>query len=148
MKTKRWEVIMAEDDKEDVMIFELAAAEANLAIHLRHAENGEVLFTLLEQAIPDILFLDINMPCKDGLTCITEIRSNPVYNNLPVVMYTSYKVPEKIDSAYEAGANLYLLKSKTITELAGHLKTIFAIEWQHQMHQPAYNQFTLGNGRE
>jgi hypothetical protein len=42
MKTKRWEVIMAEDDKEDVMIFELAAAEANLAIHLRHAENGDL----------------------------------------------------------------------------------------------------------
>jgi DNA-binding NarL/FixJ family response regulator len=144
MEPKRWEVVLAEDDREDVLIFELASAEANLLINVRHAVNGDVLFTLLQEAVPDILFLDIHMPCKDGLTCIAEIRSNPAYNDLPVIMYSSYKSRKTIESAYEAGANLYLLKSQTITDLAEHLKNIFAIEWRQPLHKPSYNQFILG----
>jgi CheY-like chemotaxis protein len=143
--TKRWDVVLAEDDQEDVMIFELAIAEAKLLIHLRHAANGDDLFTLLQQALPEILFLDIHMPCKDGISCILEIRRNPAYNKLPVVMYTSYKTKEKINQAFEAGANLYLLKTNTIMELAEYLKSIFSIEWKKYLLFPNFDRFTLGN---
>lgn len=140
-----WDVVLAEDDKDDVLIFELAVERARILINLRHAIDGDQLFRLLKQAIPDIIFLDINMPCKDGVTCITEIRQNPEYNHVPVIMYTSYNHSQKIEAAYKHGANFYLLKTESIVELAENLKRIFTVEWKQYMYYPPINQFIVGN---
>ena len=140
-----WDVVLAEDDKDDVLIFELAIDKARILINLRHAIDGDELFRLLKDAIPDIIFLDINMPCKDGVTCIAEIRQNPEYNHVPVIMYTSYNHSQKIEAAYKHGANFYLLKTESIAELAENLKRIFTVEWKQYMYYPPINQFILGN---
>lgn len=140
-----WDVVLAEDDKDDVLIFELAVERARILISLRHAVDGDELFRLLKEAIPDIIFLDINMPCKDGVACITEIRQNPEYNHVPVIMYTSYNHSQKIEAAYKHGANFYLLKTESIVELAENLKKIFTVEWKQYMYYPPINQFIVGN---
>ena len=140
-----WDVLLAEDDKDDVLIFELAVEQARIIINLRHAIDGDELFRLLKEAIPDIIFLDINMPCKDGVTCIAEIRQNPDYNHVPVIMYTSYNHSQKIEAAYKKGANFYLIKTESIVELAEKLKKIFSVEWKKYMYYPPINQFVIGN---
>jgi CheY-like chemotaxis protein len=139
-----WDVVLAEDDMDDVMIFELAIKETRIAISLRHAADGDELFKILKEALPDIIFLDINMPCKDGVTCIVEIRKNPAYNHIPVIMYTSYYYNEKVDKTYEEGANFYLVKTNSVRDLAEHLKRIFSIEWKKYMYFPPKTQFILG----
>jgi CheY-like chemotaxis protein len=140
-----WDVVLAEDDKDDVLIFELAIEKARILINLRHAIDGDKLFLLLKEAIPDIIFLDINMPCKDGVTCISEIRQNPEYNHVPVIMYTSYNHSQKVEAAYKNGANFYLLKTESIVDLAENLKRIFTVEWKRYMYYPPINQFIVGN---
>jgi DNA-binding NarL/FixJ family response regulator len=137
------EVLLAEDDQDDVLLFQLALKEMTFPTHLRHAENGEVLFTLLKQYIPDLLFLDIHMPCKDGVSCIIEIRKNKEYDNLPVVMYTSHSTENYIDDCFRNGANLYLIKNKTFRELVENLRTIFSFDWKKQMFYPPKQQFVL-----
>lgn len=139
-----WDVILAEDDKDDVLIFELAITQARILINMRHAINGDELFELLKQSLPDIIFLDINMPCKDGVTCVVEIRRNPDYDNIPVIMYTSYNSSEKIETTYRAGANFYMLKNDSIAAIAENLKKIFSIEWKKYMYYPPKPGFTLG----
>lgn len=140
-----WDVVLAEDDKDDVLIFELAVERARILINLRHAVDGDELFLLLKEAIPDIIFLDINIPCKDGVTCIAEIRQNPEFNHVPVIMYTSYNHSQKIEASYKNGANFYLLKTESIAELAENLKRIFTVEWKRYMYYPPINQFIVGN---
>lgn len=140
-----WDVVLAEDDKDDVLIFELAVERARILINLRHAIDGDELFRLLKESIPDIIFLDINMPCKDGITCIAEIRQNPEYNHVPVIMYTSYNHSQRVEAAYKNGANFYLLKNESIVELAENLKRIFTVEWKRYMYYPPINQFIVGN---
>lgn len=66
----------------------MATASLSFSIILTKATDGEQLMKLLELFIPDILFLDINMPCKQGATCLKEIRANHRYDNVPIVMYT------------------------------------------------------------
>ncbi len=139
-----WDVVLADDDMDDVMIFELAIRETKIAISLRHAADGEELFKLLKEALPDIIFLDINMPCKDGVTCIVEIRKNPAFNHVPVIMYTSYYYADKIDKTYEEGANFYLIKTNSVRDLAENLTRIFSIEWKKYMYFPPKDQFILG----
>lgn len=137
------DILLAEDDLEDVEIFEMALQELNISYTLRHAANGEVLFTLLKEKLPYILFLDINMPCKDGIACIIAIRKNRKYDQLPVIMYTSHQSKTVIDECFRNGANLYLGKTNTIRELTEKLKKIFAVDWENYLHYPPQDQFVL-----
>lgn len=137
------DILLAEDDNDDVVIFEMALKEAGIPYYLRHAENGDVLFVLLKEKQPYILFLDIHMPCKDGLSCITEIRKNRDYDNLPVVMYTSEFSNKIVEQSFRSGANLYITKTNTLSELTAKLKKVFSIDWNDYLHYPPQNQFML-----
>jgi CheY-like chemotaxis protein len=136
-------VILAEDDQDDVLIFKLALNSLPIAVELRHADDGEKLFILLKQLIPDILFLDINLPCKDGIACIVEIRRNKEYNEVPVIMYTSYKSKEYINDSFENGANFYLIKANSVEKIAEKLRVIFSIDWKKFMYYPPKSQFVI-----
>jgi CheY-like chemotaxis protein len=138
------DVLLAEDDPDDVLIFELAIKELPFPLVLRLAENGDMLFVMINQMIPDIIFLDINMPCKDGVTCIKEIRKNESLHHVPVIMYTSLKSVEYINQCYENGANFFLIKANSIHELAEKLEKIFSVDWKSYMYYPPKNQFVMG----
>lgn len=137
------DILLAEDDIDDVYIFESALKETNMPYIMRNAENGDVLFILLKDRLPYILFLDIHMPCKDGVACIIEIRKNRDYDQLPVIMYSSQLSAKIIEDSYRNGANLYLSKTTTFNELVVKLKQIFAIDWKHYLHYPPKDQFVL-----
>ncbi len=137
------DILLAEDDSDDVIIFEMALKEASIPYDLRRAENGDVLFVLLKEKLPYILFLDIHMPCKDGLSCIIEIRKNRAYDGVPVVMYTSEFSDKIVEEAYRSGANLYITKTTTLKELTAKLKKVFSIDWSDYLHYPPQNQFLL-----
>ena|ERR1700750_1930237 len=137
------DILLAEDDKDDVLLFELALKELALPYIMRHAENGEVLFVLLKDRMPYILFLDIHMPCKDGMACILEIRKNREYDKLPVVIFTSNLSDKIVEECYRNGANLYVTKTNTFNELTTKLKKVFSIDWDDYLHYPPQNQFIL-----
>lgn len=79
-------VLIAEDDDDDFYIFSKAIEELSIPIILSRAENGEILIKLLNEKYPDMLFLDILMPCKDGRQCLKEIRSDRRYDDLPIII--------------------------------------------------------------
>lgn len=137
------DIMLAEDDSDDVEIFDLGLKGLQFPYLLRHAENGDVLFIMLKDKIPYILFLDIHMPCKDGLACIVEIRKNRDYDKMPVIMYTSEISKRIMEEAYRSGANLYLAKTNTIAELTDKLRKIFSIDWENYLHFPPHSQFLV-----
>lgn len=137
------DILLAEDDRDDVDIFDMALQEMDFPYVMRNAENGEVLFVMLKDRIPYILFLDIEMPCKDGMACIAEIRKNREYDNLPVIMYTSHLSEKIVEETFRSGANFYLTKTNTFKNLVSNLQKIFAIDWKSYMHYPPQNQFIL-----
>jgi CheY-like chemotaxis protein len=143
MDQNKQDVILAEDDLDDVLVFEMALKEIDLPVDVRHAHNGDVLFELLEQQVPDTLFLDIHMPCKDGLSCIVEIRKDRRYDRLPVIMYTASTTDRNVERAYRSGANLYITKTDTIKQLANKLRTVFSIDWKNYMHYPPLQHFVI-----
>ena len=137
------DILLADDDADEILIFETALKELKYPHTLRHAMNGDALFVLLKDKIPYILFLDIHMPCKDGVACITEIRKNREYDNLPVIVYTSNHSPSLTDECFAQGANFYLQKGYTLHTLSENLKKIFSIEWDSLMHYPLRENFIL-----
>ncbi|HTN18722.1 MAG TPA: response regulator [Chitinophagaceae bacterium] len=137
------DILLAEDDLDDVEIFETALQEVGQPYMIRNAKNGDVLFVLLKDKIPYLLFLDIHMPCKDGMACIVEIRKNREYDKLPVIMYTSMFTEKIIEESYRNGANLYITKTNTIQDLVNKLKKVFSIDWNDYLHFPPREQFVI-----
>ena len=68
------QILLADDDKNDQLLFKEALEELPVTTHLASVENGEQLMQLLndgKELLPDILFLDLNMPRKNGFTCLS-----------------------------------------------------------------------------
>jgi CheY-like chemotaxis protein len=136
-------VLLAEDDDEDYFVFSLAVQELSFRVILTRAEDGEILLKMLDDKHPDILFLDLLMPCKDGRQCLKEIRSNRKYDTLPIVVYSSLHDLRSIEFCYREGSNLYALKPGSLTELKNVLEKIFAIDWKKMLYFPTLAEFVL-----
>jgi DNA-binding response OmpR family regulator len=122
-------VLLAEDNLEQCFFFKKALKEIAPSIQFTEVHNGEKLMEILENYLPDILFLDLNMPCKNGMQCIQEIRENRVYNSLPIIVYSIEKRHHTIQTVFDFGANLYFVKPKEYTELVPSLKEILSMDW-------------------
>lgn len=60
--------------------------------------------------LPDVVFLDFNMPCKNGLECLKEIKHNKNLNHLPVIMYSTSAEKVIVDLLFENGAHYFICK--------------------------------------
>ena len=136
-------VLLAEDDDEDYFIFSLAIKELTFKVILTRAENGDILLKLLDENNPDIVFLDLLMPCKDGRTCLKEIRSNKKYDTVPIVVYSSLNDLKSIEFCYREGSNLYAIKPSTLQELKTVLEKIFSIDWKKMLYFPPRSKFVV-----
>lgn len=148
METTLESVLIADDDEEDFEILKDSIRDAGFTVKIERAENGEILMTVLNLNIPDLLFLDIHMPCKDGKQCLKEIRENPRYDLLPVIMYTSLEAPSDVEYCYRQRANLYTLKPTSYNELKRILQHIFSIDWKNASYYPSLSQFVVGGKKE
>ena len=139
-------VLLAEDDDDDYLIFSLAVDElTSVRVALKRAENGDILMRLLDEKHPDLLFLDLLMPCKDGRQCIREIRSNRKFDALPIIVYSSMSDLESIEFCYREGSNLYAKKPSSLSDLKGILEKIFAMDWKRMLYYPPMSQFVINS---
>lgn len=136
-------ILIAEDDDDDFAVFAEAVQQLPVTVVLTRAENGEILIKLLSQGNPDMLFLDLNMPCKDGQSCLVEIRSNRKYDDLPIIIYSSRRDFEAIEFCFRKGSNLYVYKPHSYKELIEVLEKIFVIDWSKMMYYPTFSQFVV-----
>lgn len=120
MESKSIHILLAEDDQDDCLFFEKALKELSIDATLKIANNGEDLMQLLTNEttkIPDVIFLDINMPRKSGTECLEEIRQNERLKNIPIITISTSNDPQKITRHFKIGANIYIHKPKDFSQL-------------------------------
>lgn len=135
------DILLAEDDADDTYFFTIAMETVMASVKLRFAEDGEKLFHELEAKIPELLFLDIHMPCKDGIECIQEIRQNRNYDRMPVIMYSSASF--YVERSYRLGANYFVEKPANLGELEKKLRRILSIDWKKSTVYPSFDQYVV-----
>lgn len=136
-------ILVADDDDEDFELFAEAVSDLSLEIVLQRASNGDVVMKILHEKIPDMLFLDILMPCKDGRDCLFEIRAHRKFDALPIIVYSSVKDDDCIEFFYRQGTNLYVFKPQTYRELVLALERIFAVDWKRARYFPKFSDYVL-----
>lgn len=123
-------IILAEDDIDDQNIFQIALEEVDPRIQLAFASNGNQLLDMLRKEKPDLLFLDLEMPYKNGLECLVEIRNSKELQHLPVIVFSSTTKQSNIQTAYEMGANLFFIKPPVYKDYLSSIKSILQLNWQ------------------
>lgn len=86
-------ILIAEDDADDRFFFDRALSELDYITRLTTTNDGEQLMNYLAEYphdLPDVLFLDINMPRKSGYECMREIKENEQLKHLFVVMFSTF----------------------------------------------------------
>lgn len=119
-------VLLADDDEDDRTLFSEAVKVISPDIKVTLAENEPSLLMFLNsEAVPEVIFLDVNMPLKSGIDCLRAIKGNINYINSAVVMYSTSNNVKDIDAAYNEGADFYIIKPSNYTLLIDILRSLF-----------------------
>lgn len=132
-------ILLVDDDEDDRELFGAAAAPVP-RIRLSTATNGKVLLDQLRgtetQDLPQLIFLDLNMPLKDGQESLREIRADQRLSAIPVIIYSTSQSPDILDDVYEMGADYYIRKPNSFVELRQIVKKVGSMAWSvHMRHQ-------------
>ena len=119
-KDEEIHILLADDDNDDREFFMEAMSESIPNAVVTTAKNGtDLMIAIAEKKdrLPDIIFLDLNMPCKNGQECLREIKKMQQLKSIPVVMYSTSSSRIDVENAYKEGANLYVKKPNSYAEL-------------------------------
>ena len=127
-------IILADDDEDDRLFFTDAFEELKISTKVQTFRDGAELMEYLnsEQAVlPEILFLDLNMPKKNGIECLHEIKSNPKFENMAIAIYSTSSSEEHIEETIVSGANIYIKKPSEFQTLKKVLSDVVTMNWQY-----------------
>ena len=146
MKSKQLNVLLADDDVDDCIFFRVALSELSLATTLAVVHNGEELMQILideASLLPDVLFLDINMPRKNGFECLAEIKLNPKLQQLPVIMFSTSFEQEVVNLLYKNGAQYFIRKPSEFSQFKKIIQETLTLITPKKLSQPTRENFVL-----
>lgn len=121
MSDKSLKIMLADDDEADRLLFTDAFAELKSEIIIKTVNDGMELMDLLHatetEDLPQILFLDINMPQKTGIDCLKEIRADKRFKNVTIAIYSTSSSEKDMDDTFLYGANVYIHKPNSFNQL-------------------------------
>ena len=160
MITDKRFILLADDDIDDCLFFKEALEELELSTELVTVHDGEQLMQHLKDKadrLPNVLFLDLNMPRKNGFTCLEEIKRSERLKELPFIIFSTSYDKHIADQLYKNGAQYYIckptefsqlkkviLQALTLTMHVPH-ETILPGETEERSTQPPRDKFILGH---
>lgn len=150
-------ILLAEDDPDDIYLITEAVDECQLGVQLSVVQDGEELLDYLygrgryaagePLQRPDLILLDLNMPCKDGREALVDIKKDPSLCTIPVIVLTTSSAEEDLDRAYQAGASGFITKPVSFHELRETVNKIGAY-WLSTVTLPSTRGYGVGGDRE
>jgi CheY-like chemotaxis protein len=146
MTKKIIQLLLADDDKDDCDLFKEALDELLLPATLDIVHDGEQLMQLLGKQtahLPQILFLDLNMPRKNGFECLSEIKQNDRLKDLPVVVFSTSFDPDIVNLLHANGAQFYISKPNEFEKLKEVIHMALSAVTEEGRSKPGRDNFVL-----
>jgi CheY-like chemotaxis protein len=124
-------ILLAEDDSDDCMLFTDAFNEVSLNLQLAIVNDGVQLLDFLfeETKLPQIIFLDLNMPLKNGFECLKELKENEKLKDIPVIIYSTSASPTDIEKSKQLKAHLYVTKPNSFIQLKKVIQRVLIMDF-------------------
>jgi CheY-like chemotaxis protein len=123
-------VLMADDDRDHALLFQRLIMKEYPSVKISYVCDGEQLMHFLHLHAVDILFLDLNMPFKNGYECLQEIRKEAALKKLTIVVYSSSAHLRDIQKSFLNDADFYLVKPFITEHLKRAIQMILSADWQ------------------
>ena len=140
-------VLLVEDAPEDVRQFTNGVYEnVEISVATTGAEAVDRLFRrgkFHDEAVPDLVVIDLNVPILSGHEVLHVIRSNSEIRHLPVIVYSVSDRPEDITKAYELGACAYMVKPMDLSETASQMEAFSRFWLTHVRYSAASSSKTM-----
>lgn len=134
MNTDFINICLADDDEDDRLFFTEAFDELKINTKVSTFKDGVELMDYLnheDSVLPNVLFLDLNMPKKNGVECLLEIKKNEKLNDIAIAIYSTSSSEEHIEETFINGANIYIKKPSDFDNLKKILSEVVTINWQY-----------------
>ncbi len=139
-------IVLADDDEDDRFFFGDALREITIPTLLTTVDDGVQLMRLLtqeEMELPHVLFLDINMPFKNGFDCLDEIKNSEKLIKLPVIIFSTCFDKEVIEQLHDRGANYFMRKPSGFLRLKEIIERSLTLLLTKGLEQPPKDRFVL-----
>jgi len=113
MNSKPFHILLADDDEGDRLIFREVLEELEIKCNVHTVNNGNELMAYLAEEnvpLPHLIFLDLNMPGKNGVECLKEIRNNEKFKDVSIAIYSTSDNEKDMEETFLNGANVYITK--------------------------------------
>jgi CheY-like chemotaxis protein len=127
-------VVLADDDEDDRLFFTEAFEELKIKTKVETYKDGLALMDALnhpDSILPNILFLDLNMPKKSGLECLIDIKNQDKFKDIAIAIYSTSASEEDIENTFVNGANIYIKKPNDFNNLKKVLSEVVTMNWQY-----------------
>ena len=139
-------ILLADDDTDDCAFFEEALGDIVLNTRFTTVHDGEQLMQhLLKDAgvLPDIIFLDLNMPRKNGFECLLEIKQHQILKLLPVIILSTSYEQEVVNLLYQSGAHYFIRKPSLFSKFKKIIHSTLATMAIEKYMRPNKENFVL-----
>jgi CheY-like chemotaxis protein len=139
-------VLLADDDNADCILFKAALDELPVTIKLTTVHDGDQLLDLLHENQndrPDVLFLDLNMPRKNGYVALGLIKRDNELLQLPVVIFSTVSEEDKVSRVFRDAAHYYIRKPSEFAELKRVIYEALSLIAQKNIEVPEIENFVL-----
>lgn len=139
-------IVLADDDESDRLLFTEAFAEIRIKTIVRTVNNGAQLMELLNKKnthLPHLIFLDLNMPRKNGMECLKEIKRNSKLKDISIAIYSTSESEKDIEETFRNGANVYITKPNNFKILKQVLEKAVTTAYLYQEKPMKRDNFIL-----
>lgn len=144
MSNKPLQILLADDDEDDRLFFKEALEDIKIKTVVTTVNDGIELMEYLinpDNVLPDVVFLDLNMPRKNGIQCLEEIRNDDALKDLTIAIYSTSGAERDIEETFIKGANVYIKKPNDFVTLKKVVEEAMSINWQY--HTSGLNKDTF-----
>jgi len=123
-------IFYVDDDDDDRLFFEEVTQQIGESISV--FELGDQMLLKLENPppYPSVVFLDLNMPIKDGFEVLHEIKTSEKLKDIVVIILSTTSNPETVQRCFDLGASLYIKKSLSLEDLKKSIEFVLSINWE------------------
>lgn len=117
MPSKCLRVFLVDDDHDDRELFAEVIDALDVEVDVQTFTGGKEMLEFLPTTgrLPDLIFLDLQMPGMDGKTCLRQLREHPEYEDVCVVIYSSVLNLDQVSELFDLGANRFLRKPRSLS---------------------------------